>query len=89
MLFQSWAEFGVCTAATRYFTNATSMSYVEWKVMVCGSEQGNEQYIDIFRNCKYVAQGKANKEDYMNLIVLAPNNVHKRAMLHPSPDCPE
>ena len=27
MLFHSWAELGVCTAATRYLTSATSMSW--------------------------------------------------------------
>ena len=30
MLFHSCAEFGVCTAATRYLTSATSMSLWSW-----------------------------------------------------------
>ena len=32
MLFHSCAELGVCTAATRYLTSATSMS--EWSWMI-------------------------------------------------------
>ena len=30
MLFQSWALWGVCTAATRYLWSATSMSLLSW-----------------------------------------------------------
>ena len=32
MLFHSWAELGVCTAATRYLTRATSMSWWSWMI---------------------------------------------------------
>ena len=39
MLFHSWAELGVCTAATRYLTSATSMSWWGVDGRVAGGDE--------------------------------------------------